>query len=146
MEVVLAKLERAIEESEARVTHDPLPTVRANDSPVVKLFEHVIGNALKFRSPEPPRFHAGAAADGDGWILSIRDNGIGIEPQYAERIFGVFQRLYRKEEYAGTGIGLAICKKIVERYGGRVSGASRRKKGAARSISCYQGCNDHEPT
>ena len=102
------------------MTHDPLPTVMADNSQLLQLFQNLIGNAIKFRVEEPPRIHVSAEQKGSEWVLSVRDNGIGIDPQYAERIFVIFQRLHTREEYPGTGIGLAICKKIVERRGGRI--------------------------
>jgi len=109
-----------IKENEALVTHDPLPTVFADESQLVQLLQNLIDNGVKFRSEKPPHIHVSAMKKGSGWIFSVRDNGIGIDPQYHERIFDVFQRLHTGEEYSGTGIGLAICKKVVERHGGRI--------------------------
>ena len=116
----LTNLSVAIEESGAVVTHDPLPAVMADDLQMVQLFQNLIGNAIKFHVQKPPRMHVAAEQKGNEWVFSVRDNGIGIDPQYAERIFVIFQRLHTREEYPGTGIGLAICKKIVERRGGRI--------------------------
>jgi PAS domain S-box-containing protein len=116
----LANLSAAIEKSGAVVTHGPLPTVVHDNLLLVQLFQNLIGNAVKFHVEMPPRIHVSAEQKGDEWVLAVRDNGIGIDPQYAERIFTIFQRLHTNEEYAGTGIGLAICKKIVERRGGRI--------------------------
>ena len=120
LDQALANLKAAIEKSGAVVTHDPLPTVMADDSQLVQLLQNLIGNAIKFHVEEPPRIHVAAEQKGNEWVFSVRDNGIGIDPQYAERIFVIFQRLHTREEYPGTGIGLAICKKIVERRGGRI--------------------------
>jgi light-regulated signal transduction histidine kinase (bacteriophytochrome) len=116
----LANLERRIHESAAVVTHDPLPTVRADASQLIQVFQNLVGNAIKYHGPETPRVHASAQRQPGQWVFSVRDNGIGIEPQYFERIFVIFQRLHGKEEYSGTGIGLAVCKKIVERHGGKI--------------------------
>jgi light-regulated signal transduction histidine kinase (bacteriophytochrome) len=123
-------LKVAIEENGALVTHDPLPTVMADRSQLGQLLQNLIGNAIKFRGSEPPRIHISASRTGNGWTFSVRDNGIGIAPEYAERIFVIFQRLHHREEYAGTGIGLAVCKKIVERHGGRIWVKSEIGKGA----------------
>jgi light-regulated signal transduction histidine kinase (bacteriophytochrome) len=88
---------------------------------LVQLFQNLVGNAIKFRSKErPPQIHIGMTDAGDFWQFSVQDNGIGIEPQYYERVFQVFQRLHTRREYQGTGIGLAICKKIIERHGGQI--------------------------
>ena len=118
---VCANLRKSIEDSGAAVTTDPLPTVPAEPSQVLQLFQNLIGNAIKFhKDDEPPQVHVGARRQGDEWLFWVRDNGIGIEPQCAQRIFLVFQRLHNRKEYPGTGIGLAICKKVVERHGGRI--------------------------
>jgi light-regulated signal transduction histidine kinase (bacteriophytochrome) len=112
-------LDMAIAESGAIITHDPLPTLLADPAQLTQLFQNLFGNAIKFRRPkEAPRIHLSAVRQDDAWRFSVRDNGIGIEPQYFDRIFTIFQRLHGREEYPGTGIGLAICKKIVERHGG----------------------------
>lgn len=126
----LANLRSAMDQSGALITHDPLPVVSADDFQLVQLFQNLIGNAMKFRGEETPRIHVGAAARPDEWVLSVADNGIGIDQQYFERIFVVFQRLHGKSEYAGTGIGLAICKKVAERHGGRMWVESEPGKGS----------------
>jgi PAS domain S-box-containing protein len=111
----------AVEDSEAAITRDPLPTVLADQGQLVQVFQNLIGNALKFRKRGVrPLIHVGANRVNGEWVLSVKDNGIGIEPQYFDRIFVIFQRLHGKGAYPGTGIGLAICKKIVERHGGRI--------------------------
>ena len=117
---VLGDLQMAITDSKAEVTHDPLPTIPGDAKQVGLVLQNLIGNALKFRSTTPPHIHVSARPEGAMWLLSVRDNGIGIDPQYAEQIFQVFRRLHTRSEYSGTGIGLAICKKIIERHGGRI--------------------------
>ncbi|MBI5440703.1 MAG: PocR ligand-binding domain-containing protein [Deltaproteobacteria bacterium] len=116
----MANLKSAIEEAGALVTHGSLPKVRGDESQLTQLFQNLIGNAVKFRAELPPEVHVSATAQGRHWLFSVRDNGIGIAPEYAERIFVIFQRLHPKDKYPGTGIGLAICKKIIERHGGRI--------------------------
>jgi len=123
-------LAAAIEEGGASITvTGTLPTVRGEWAPLVQLFENLIGNGIKFHGKEPPRVEISAAPDGTGWRFAIADNGIGIEPQYADRIFTLFQRLHSQAEYPGTGIGLAVCKKIVESYGGTLCFDSRPDEG-----------------
>jgi light-regulated signal transduction histidine kinase (bacteriophytochrome) len=117
---VLVNLGKIIAESRAVVTHDPLPTVRADETQLLQLFQNLIGNAIKFRSERRPEIHVSARPAGSGFQFSVRDNGIGIEKQYREQVFEIFQRLHTRQKYPGTGIGLAICKRIVERHGGRI--------------------------
>jgi len=120
LEDVLSNLQIAIEENRAVVTHDALPVVTADGGQLSQLFQNLIGNAIKFHGEEPPRVHVSVELRNNEWQFSVLDNGIGVDPQYAERIFVIFQRLHNREEYPGTGIGLAVCKKIVERHGGRI--------------------------
>jgi signal transduction histidine kinase len=116
----LANLRVAIEESRAAITHDPLPTVKGDEVQLTQLFQNLIGNAVKFRGEAAPRVHIAAQRTGAEWEFSVCDNGIGIAPEDFQRIFIVFQRLHSREKYPGTGIGLSVCKKIVERHGGRI--------------------------
>jgi PAS domain S-box-containing protein len=120
LDMAIENLAAAIQESGGVVTRDPLPTVKGDALQLVSLFQNLIGNALKFRRETPPRIHVSAERNDRVWRFSIRDNGIGIDPQHYERIFRVFQRLHPRAEYPGTGIGLAISKRIVERHGGRI--------------------------
>jgi PAS domain S-box-containing protein len=127
----LQNLRGVIEESGALVTHDPLPTVMADEMQLIQLFQNLVGNAIKYQNSAVPRVRISATrAVGKKWIFSVQDNGLGIESQYFEKIFGMFQRLHKREEFAGTGIGLAICKKIVERHGSRISVESQLGEGS----------------
>ncbi|MDP8940406.1 MAG: PAS domain S-box protein [Actinomycetota bacterium] len=120
VEAATANLRLAIEESGAPVTFDTLPTVIGDRTQLTQLFQNLIGNAVKFRGAEPPEIHVGAERRNEEWVISVRDNGIGIDPRYADKVFVIFKRLHGWGEYEGTGLGLAICKRIVERHGGRM--------------------------
>ncbi len=116
----LATLDTAVQESGAVVTLADLPTVHMHHFQLEQLLQNIIGNAIRYRTAEPPRIHVAAEPCDGQWLFSVRDNGIGIEPQYKEQIFGIFKRLHTADEYPGTGMGLAICQRIVERAGGRI--------------------------
>jgi light-regulated signal transduction histidine kinase (bacteriophytochrome) len=120
LNLALKNLQMLIEENHADITYDPMPMVMADSVQLIQVFQNLIGNALKFHSEQPPRIHIGAEKVAHDWRFSVRDNGIGIDPQYFERIFLVFQRLHTRRESPGTGIGLSLCKKIVERHGGQI--------------------------
>jgi len=126
----LLNLKAAVEDSDAAVTSDPLPRVMADSGQLVQLFQNLVGNAIKFRREEPPRIHVSAEQGTGEFVFSVRDNGIGIQPQHLERIFVIFQRLHAGAEFPGTGIGLALCKKIVERHGGRLWASSEPGAGS----------------
>jgi PAS domain S-box-containing protein len=131
LQQALRNLGGAIVESGAIVTHDPLPTVLADDMQLTQLFQNLVGNAIKYQNPGVPRVHVSAAPDSETtWAFGVKDNGLGIEAQYFERIFGMFQRLHKRDEFAGTGIGLAICKRIAERHGSSISVESQPGQGS----------------
>jgi light-regulated signal transduction histidine kinase (bacteriophytochrome) len=127
---VLGDLQLVIADAAAEVTHDPLPVVHGDAGQLGLVLQNLLGNALKFRGAAPPRIHIGARREGGQWVFSVQDNGIGIEPRFRERIFQVFQRLHPRSEYQGTGIGLAICHKIIERHDGRIWVESEPGQGA----------------
>lgn len=130
LKTTLTNLQVAIQESGAVVTHDKLPALSCDGGQIGQLLQNLIGNALKYRNSRPPEIHIGCKREGSHWVFSVKDNGIGISPEYAERIFVIFQRLHTREEYPGTGIGLALCKKIVERHGGHIWVESQVGEGA----------------
>ena len=130
LDSVLRTLTVGIEESAAVITHDPLPTITSNPVELTQVFQNLIGNAITFKGQRKPEIHVGAQRQPGGWLFTVRDNGIGIDPQFADRIFMIFQRLHTREQYPGTGIGLAICKKVVERHGGRIWVESQPGKGS----------------
>lgn len=133
MESVLRNLHASVEENQASVTCGNLPTVRAHEIRLVQLFQNLVGNAIKYRSSDPPAIHVAAERRDSGWLFSVRDNGIGIKPEYTQQIFGIFKRLHGNT-YPGTGIGLAICQRIVENYGGRIWVESTPGEG---SVFCF---------
>jgi chemotaxis family two-component system sensor kinase Cph1 len=130
LEIQRKQAEIALKESGAIITHDDLPTVMADSSQLIRLLQNLISNAIKFRSQETPRIHISAKQKEDEWVFSFKDNGIGIEPKFSDQIFVMFQRLHTRQEYPGTGIGLATCKKIIERHGGRIWVESEFGKGS----------------
>jgi PAS domain S-box-containing protein len=130
LETALRNLQFSIQSAKAKVTNDSLPTLLVDESQMLQLFQNLIANALKFRSEHAPQIRIGARSEEGRWVLWVRDNGIGIEAQYFERIFQVFQRLHTRNKYPGTGIGLAICKKIVERHGGQIWVESKPGQGS----------------
>jgi PAS domain S-box-containing protein len=123
-------LHSSIEDAGAEVTHDPLPTVSCDRSQMTQVLQNLIGNGIKYRAPDPPRIHVSAERNGSHWTFSVADNGIGIEPKHHERIFEIFRRLHTQQEYPGTGIGLAVCRRVVHRHGGRIWVESDRGKGS----------------
>jgi len=129
-EQALVNLRGAIADSGAVVTHDALPRVVADERQLTQLFQNLVGNAIKYQNAGIPRIHIAAKNGGKRWTFSVKDNGLGIDSQYFDKIFGMFQRLHKREEFAGTGIGLAICKKIVERHGGNISVESQPGHGS----------------
>jgi signal transduction histidine kinase len=130
LEQTLSYLEISIHENSAAITSDSLPVVMADEIQLIKLFQNLISNALKYRSEKPPRIHIGVKRKDQWWLFSFKDNGIGFDPQYREQIFIIFHRLHDREKYTGTGIGLAVCRKIVERHGGHIWVESEPGKGS----------------
>ncbi len=130
LQAALSNLRLAIDGCGAVVDYDPLPIVSSDGTQLVPLFQNLVGNAIKFRREEPPRVHVSVAKNEDGYVFSVSDNGIGIEAKYHERIFLIFQRLHSRAEYPGTGIGLSICKRIIERHRGRIWVESEPGKGS----------------
>jgi len=131
LEAAVSHLSEAIAESGGNITHDALPVLAVDRGRMVRLFQNLIGNALKYRKPDvPPNVHVSAELSGSDWIFSVRDNGIGFDPQYAVSIFEPLKRLHPGSEYPGTGIGLAICKRIVEAHGGRIWATSEKGVGS----------------
>ncbi|MTJ16749.1 MULTISPECIES: ATP-binding protein [unclassified Dolichospermum] len=140
----LKNLRQRIGETGAIITHDPLPTVMADETQLIQLFLNLIGNAIKFRSSQLPKIHISAKRLEDEWLFSVQDNGIGLDPQFSDRIFIIFQRLHTRDEYPGTGMGLAICKKIIECHRGRIWVESQLGQGTTFYFTIpVRGC-DHE--
>ena len=126
----IRNLHSLIEESGAVITRDPLPALIGDPVQLTRLFQNLLVNSIKYRSEEPPRIHVAADGSGGEWLFSVRDNGIGIEPQYAEKVFGIFKCLQPRDKSSGSGMGLAICRKIVSRHEGRIWVESALGKGA----------------
>jgi light-regulated signal transduction histidine kinase (bacteriophytochrome) len=120
VETALHNLSAAVDESGAVIERDPLPVLMADAAQLGQLFQNLIGNAIKFRGRAPLRVHIAAANHRPDWLFSVQDNGIGIDPRHSDRIFQIFQRLHTRAEYPGTGIGLSVCQKVVERHGGKI--------------------------
>lgn len=120
LDLTLNNLQLLIQETGTSICRNPLPTIRADESQLVQLFQNILSNAIKYRSNKPPEITVGAKAANGQWLFYFQDNGIGINPQYFGRIFDIFQRLHTREKYPGTGIGLAVCQKIVNRHGGKM--------------------------
>ncbi|MER3492821.1 MAG: cyanobacterial phytochrome A [Mastigocladus sp. ERB_26_2] len=144
LERALTNLRKRVSETGAVITHDQLPTVMADGTQLMQLFQNLIGNAIKFRSDQAPEIHIGASRLEDEWLFSVRDNGIGIDPQFRDRIFVIFQRLHTRDEYPGTGMGLAICKKIIECHRGRIWVESKIGEGATFYFTIPVGGRDRE--
>jgi PAS domain S-box-containing protein len=136
LEAALTHLDQAIAESGASITHDPLPTLAVDRGQMVRLFQNLIGNAVKYRkTDEPSKVHISAEQKGPEWVISVRDNGIGFDPKFASAIFMPFKRLHSAEEYPGTGVGLAICQRIVQAQGGRIWAESAPGEGTTFSFT-----------
>jgi light-regulated signal transduction histidine kinase (bacteriophytochrome) len=135
LDLALANLASRIEETGSAIEREPLPAVLADQLQLVQLFQNLIGNALKFRGADPPRVRVSARRDNHDWIFSVADNGIGIPPEDRERVFLIFERGHTEREYPGTGIGLAICRRIVERHGGRIWVESETGRGSTFQFS-----------
>jgi light-regulated signal transduction histidine kinase (bacteriophytochrome) len=135
LDEALANLAAEVEASGARISRDRLPAVPVSYRELVQLFQNLVGNALKFRGEAPPQVHVGVQEGPDEWVFSVRDNGIGIDPAHADKVFGLFERLHGPAEYPGTGLGLALCKKVVESRGGRIWVESQPGQGATFSFT-----------
>lgn len=141
LEMSLQVLKPSIDETKAEITHGKLPSLMADEVQLGQVFQNLIANALKFRSKETPKIHVSCEKKSKNWIFSVTDNGIGIDPKYSQRIFLIFQRLHTQAQYPGTGIGLAICKKVVEYHGGKIWVESELGKGTTFMFSVPFGAN-----
>jgi light-regulated signal transduction histidine kinase (bacteriophytochrome) len=131
LETALSSLKTAIDESKAVVTHDPLPEIEADQGQMVRLFQNLLGNAVKYRKPDvAPQIHVSAKQQNSEWVIVVQDNGIGFDPKYAREIFAPFKRLHSRDRYEGTGVGLAICRRIVENHKGRIWAESKDGEGS----------------
>jgi signal transduction histidine kinase len=146
LKMAVDNLARSIAQSGVIITHEPLPTICGDEVQLIQLFQNLIANAVKFHGQEPPRVHISARRQDGEWVFAVRDNGIGIAPEQQKRIFSIFQRLHHRSEYPGTGIGLAICKKIVERHGGKIWVESEVGRGATFYFTVKKGQNETETT
>ena len=130
LDAVIANLRQLIKETNTTITYKPLPVIIADESQMIQLLQNLVSNAIKFRSEESPRIHVSGEVQADKWIFSVNDNGIGIDSKYFDRIFVIFQRLHKKDKYGGTGIGLSVCKKIIQRHSGKIWVESELGKGS----------------
>ena len=130
LDIMLKNLKNAIDSSNAVITKDPLPVIVADETQMIQLFQNLISNSIKFRGKNSPEIHVSGDVRENDWIFSVKDNGIGIDLKYFDRIFIIFQRLHKKEEYEGSGIGLAVCNKIVQRHRGKIWVESELDNGA----------------
>ena len=146
MSAARVNLTAEIRDSGAVIETDELPTTRAEFSLITSLFQNLVGNAIKFRGDKPPRITISVRREGEFWRFAVSDNGIGIEPEYADRIFVIFQRLHDRASYSGTGIGLAMCRKIVEYYGGRIWLETTAGPGTTFCFTLPIAHEDEEPT
>ena len=143
-DLALNSLSQRIAQIGATITHDPFPTIMADSTQLIQVFLNLIGNSIKFRSSQPLKIHIGVQRQEDEWLFSVQDNGIGIDPQFSDRIFVIFQRLHTREEYPGTGMGLTICKKIIECHGGRIWVESQVGHGTTIYFTIPVRGSDHE--
>jgi light-regulated signal transduction histidine kinase (bacteriophytochrome) len=135
----LTNLEEPIAEAQAVIEHDPLPSVPGEPTLLTAMLQNIVGNAIKYRSPDRPcKVRVTAEQQGDDWLLTVDDNGIGVEPQYADRIFTIFQRLHLRDQYGGTGIGLAMCRRIVDFHRGRIWLGEKQEPGARFQLTLPQ--------